>query len=140
MRLALGDASGAVSQGDIEIRDTASVLSSFHVAAGGDFADATAAVYTAANWPGSNTRVSLTFSTTIARVHMLVDSFVFGMINHVEVEQQGGGPPPSDGHDLPLLGVGKGLLPFWPAWWRYQRMQEKRIRQAERDCLRRHAA
>jgi hypothetical protein len=52
----------------------------------------------------------------------------------------GGGSPPSGGHDLPLLGVGKGLLPFWPAWWRYQRMQEKRIRQAERDCLRRHAA
>lgn len=51
-----------------------------------------------------------------------------------------GAAPTGTSHDLPLLGVGKGLLPFWPAWWRYQRMREKRIRQAERDCLRRHAA
>jgi hypothetical protein len=52
----------------------------------------------------------------------------------------GGGGGGGVSHDLPLLGVGKGMLPLWPAWWRYQRMQEKRIRQAERDCLRRHAA
>lgn len=68
--IADGDASYARSNQKIEVFDTTTSLGVLFsgVATGGvnRFIDATGTVYAAANWPGSNTTVSKTFTTTKA--------------------------------------------------------------------------
>lgn len=69
VRLAMGDASYAQGAA-CELFDTSSslgTLSSGSTSASQRFKDATGTEYTNATWPGSNTAVTKTFSTTICR-------------------------------------------------------------------------
>lgn len=69
IRVAAGDANYAGDVG-IELFDTTSSLGTLvsgSTSAANRFKDATNTEYTAANWPGSNTAVLRTFSTTICR-------------------------------------------------------------------------
>lgn len=69
--LALGDASAGLSIGGA-VKDTSTVKITIPNAAfaTNNFVDATNTSYTGANWPGSNTSVSVVFSTTIMRYVM----------------------------------------------------------------------
>lgn len=73
IRCAIGDAGGARTDQKLEIFDDATslgVLFSGVSPSAGSFVDATGTTYTAANWPGSNTAVQLTFSSTICRFRL----------------------------------------------------------------------
>ena len=75
IHLALGDASYSVDC-YVEIQDTTTILSTVqgNTGAANSFLDATQTVYTAANWPGSETGILLTFTTTILRVRVGVQT------------------------------------------------------------------
>lgn len=67
IRLALGDATGAEAYQRVDIYDDTTLLFSIVDTDGtsaGNFDDATGTNYSTANWPGSNTAVTHTFSTT----------------------------------------------------------------------------
>lgn len=69
IRLALGDDSFSGTH-TVVIKDTSSVLRTIGPTAtvAGSFLDATGTSYTDTNWPGSNSTITLTFTTTILRV------------------------------------------------------------------------
>lgn len=99
--LAVGDPSNASSAygtdpyWDWYIRDTTTDLLHVTGATGAnEFLDATMAVRTAAAWPGSNAKATLTFATTILRVYVpSADSK--GMISHMRVATASSPPPPA---------------------------------------------
>lgn len=74
IRVAIGDGSYAKTSQQVAVIDTTTSLgnlfSGVNTGASNSFADATGSVYTAANWPGSNTAASKTFSTTIFRLRL----------------------------------------------------------------------
>ena len=88
--LASGDAYGAVSAGRIEILDTStSRLVIDHPSgftAGVTFRDATDVDLSAANWPGTNARVTLAFATTILNVTIGASGRA-GRVAHLYIEQ-----------------------------------------------------
>lgn len=92
VRIAAGDATYAGNT-KVELFDTTSslgVLCSGSTGAANSFKDAADAIYTAANWPGSNALVGATFSTTICRFHS-GDTGINAVLAHLYVEAAAGG-------------------------------------------------
>ncbi len=89
IRVAFGEPNYAQSNQKAEVFDTSSSLgvlfSGASTGAANSYLDATGSVYTAANWPGSNSSVSKTFSTTIFRLRC-GDGSTGGRVAHVYVE------------------------------------------------------
>jgi len=123
IRLAAGDynyASGAL----VEIFDTTTslgVVISTATTAGDRFRDATDVEYSSANWPGSNTAISKTFSTTICRftIGTTANSTLYA-IAYMYVEDAGGsttawkklanlGPGQKPGANPPLRAFKQGV-------------------------------
>lgn len=76
----------------MDLYDTSSSLGTLingSTGAANSFLDATNTVYTAANWPGSNTAVSKTFTTTICRFRFPRSSFSETWVAHLYVESGG---------------------------------------------------
>jgi len=94
VRIAAGDYNYA-SNVLIELFDTTTskgVLASTATTAANKFRDAVNAEYSAAAWPGSNTAVNVTFSTTICRFQMGTTSGgLLYVLAYVYVEDAGGG-------------------------------------------------
>lgn len=108
VHLALGDASGGGnSVCSAIVQDTLTPLATvnFDASVANQFTDATGAAYTNTTWPGSETGVSLTFSTST--LNLSLSSAGYWTIAHVFVSQ-GGSPPPASRAPcaLRLLGVG----------------------------------
>lgn len=110
VRCAMGDA-GAQNGTELTIFDNTTSLGELvtnHLPNSGNFYDATNTVYSAANWPGSNSAASLTFSTTtfFATIN---SSYSFETIAHLYVEQAaGGGFSPAFRRTLSQFGTGAG--------------------------------
>lgn len=78
---------------NIAVRDTTTSLGTLcsTTTTGSYYRDAVDAEYTAANWPGSNSQASLTFSTTICRIDLgLAGSKPYCFLNHLYIESAGG--------------------------------------------------
>jgi hypothetical protein len=94
IRLAAGDNDGP-QEVNVTLYDgttSLGVLSSGTTGGAAHFKDATNTDYTAAAWPGSNTAVTKSFSTTIARFRLNPSSSGSpNVISHVYVESAGGG-------------------------------------------------
>jgi hypothetical protein len=92
IRLAAGDAT--YGQGvNTELFDNTSslgVLSSGSTSGGSKYKDATNTEYSAAAWPGSNTAVAKTFSSTICRLKLGTIS-TLDVVAHFYIEAAGGG-------------------------------------------------
>lgn len=109
--LALGDASFAQGYQYLQFQDGTTPFATIDDSggtAGGHFDDATGTDYTSANWPGSNTSISRTFSTSILR--LVVGNGGSGGGNstpaHIFLtDTSGGGGTPRVG-SLATLGVG----------------------------------
>jgi hypothetical protein len=94
IRLAAGDGAYVINT-KVELFDNSSslgVLCSGSTGAGNAFKDATDTIYTAANWPGSNTAVSKTFTSTIC-LFRIGDGVNTCGYAHFYVESAGGGGP-----------------------------------------------
>ena len=92
IRIAMGDGSYARDV-DCEILDTSSslgVVISGATSAGNNFKDATDTNYTAANWPGSNSAITKTFSTTICRFRVGAADAQSTCLAHVYLASAGG--------------------------------------------------
>lgn len=92
IRLAMGDASyaAAVACDIVDGTTNLGTLTSGSTSAFNQFKDPTNTEYSAANWPGSNTAVSKTFSTTICRVRVGSAGSGSHSIAHFYIES--GGP------------------------------------------------
>jgi hypothetical protein len=87
VRIAAGEA-GYANGCKVELFDTSTskgVLCNANTGAANSFLDATGTIYTAANWPGSNTYFQATFSTTILRFRNGAATF-WSPLAHVYVE------------------------------------------------------
>lgn len=107
IRLAAGDAYGARSTGFVEIRDNATAQVTIDHASGytsaANYRDAVDAEYSAANWPGSNTSTTKTFSTTTLIIAVgKYGAGQDGWLAHLFLDQVA----TTTAHLLPLLGVG----------------------------------
>lgn len=92
IRMAMGEASYSRDV-DCEVFDTSSslgVIISGVTGAANSFTDAGNNVRTAAAWPGSNTSVTKTFSTTIARFRVGATDAQSTWVAHVYIESAGG--------------------------------------------------
>jgi len=71
--IALGDENSSQGYQYLQLKDTSSVLLTIDKSSGSSndqFYDATGTIYSGANWPGSNTKVRVTFATTICYVYI----------------------------------------------------------------------
>lgn len=87
VRLAAGDANNSQPTA-IDLYDSSTSLGSLatgSTSAAGQFKDATNTEYSAANWPGSNSAVTKTFTTTICRIRLLNNGAV-NAIAHVRLD------------------------------------------------------
>lgn len=109
VHLALGDqAGGGNAICAAAIQDTLTPLTTVNFAANtaNNFTDATGAVYTNVTWSGSETGVSLTFSTTT--LNLALTSAGYWTIAHLFVSQGGGSPSRGLFRTSPVSGVGIG--------------------------------
>lgn len=96
IRSSCGDANYATNA-LLEVFDTSSSLGTLSVtatSAPNKYRDATDTEYTAAAWPGSNTGVSKTFTTTICRFLLANGNTT---VTHVYLESAGGAAAPASG-------------------------------------------
>jgi hypothetical protein len=95
IRLAAGDASFSQNVGSCDILDNGTVVASpwsaFGNLAAGSFIDASGTALTAANWPGSNTEITVAFSSTKAQFRFTRGSNSSWYVTEIFIEQLGGG-------------------------------------------------
>lgn len=113
---AAGDANGATDWVQVELLDTSSSLGTLvsdqSDASGDFFFDATDTKYVASTWPGSQTLVAKTFTTTICRFRIggTSSGTNFYVIAHIYVEAATGGVAPTSTLRGPLYGPLAGPL------------------------------
>lgn len=90
--LAMGDASFALTNQKIEIYDNATLRLTIgpHNVSAGEFWDASDVKYSAANWPGSQTPVSLVFATTTLIMRLKAAGGTTA-VAHLSIDTAGGG-------------------------------------------------
>lgn len=91
--LAMGDMGNIMVDASVVVKDGATALLTIgpHGVTNGTFYDAADVNYSAANWPGSNSAASLTFSGTTMNVQVVAGGGNNGEIAHLFVSQTGGG-------------------------------------------------
>jgi hypothetical protein len=111
VNLALGDNNAAQTNQLYSVHDTASVLQSWGPfnTSQSNFYDAVSFLWSAANWPGSQSPSgTLTFATTIFRL-VFLSTATYSTIAHLNINVAGGGPPPRGLFgQTPMNGLGVG--------------------------------
>lgn len=93
LRAAHGDPNYAVGSTYVQYRDdtTAFLTIDSSTTAANSFLDITNTEYTAANWPGSNSNTSRTFTSQIFRLAAANGTDTTGLVSHIEFEWTAGG-------------------------------------------------